>query len=561
MNKLWLKNYQDGVPPEINPDAYASLGELFNESCAKYKDLPALSNLDHVISYQQLAEYSRIFSAYLQQVLGARKGDRIAIMLPNVLQYPIALFGALQAGLVIVNVNPLYTVTELVHQLNDAKAETIVVLANFAHVVQKALPQTCLKNIIVTELADLFPWLKSILINSVVKYIRKMVPAWSIPQAIPFKKIMAEGKKLAFEPVPVAGNDIAFLQYTGGTTGVAKGAILTHRNMIANVEQVIAWVSPVLEERCEIVITPLPLYHIFSLTANCLSFLRLGALNVLITNPRDISHLVKELAKRPCSAITGVNTLFNALLNNPDFVKLNFSSLKVALGGGASVQHSVAERWQQVTGKALYEGYGLTETSPVVCITPMNMVNHQGSIGLPVPSTDISLRDDNNNEVAIGETGELCVKGPQVMRGYWNNEAEAHKVFTEDGWLKTGDIARMDENGFVYLVDRKKDMILVSGFNVYPNEVEDVIAANPGVLEVAVLGVPDPNSGEAVKAFIVKKDPQLTADALIAYCRQYLTGYKLPRQIEFRDSLPKSNVGKILRRILRDGHNAGGEHN
>jgi len=553
MNKIWLKSYQQGVPAEINPDIYSSLVDLFNESCEKYKDLPALSNLDHEMTYRELAENSRAFATYLQQSLGLKKGDRIAIMLPNILQYPVALFGALQAGLIVVNVNPLYTVPELIHQINDANAETIIVLANFAHVVQDALPQTHLKHVIVTELGDMFPWLKSVLINAVVKYVRKMVPVWSIPHALAFKKIMQEGRRLTFSPVTVNGNNIAFLQYTGGTTGVSKGAILTHRNMVANIEQVVTWIKPLhLQEGHEIIITPLPLYHIFSLTANCLAFLHYGALNILITNPRDIPHLVKELSKRRFSAMSGVNTLFNALLNNADFVKIDFSHLKIALGGGAAIQRSVADRWQKVTGKPLYEGYGLTETSPVVCVTPMNMTNHKGSIGLPVPSTDISLRDNNNKEVPLGESGELCVKGPQVMRGYWNNEAEAHKVFTEDGWLKTGDIARMDSEGFIYLVDRKKDMILVSGFNVYPNEVEDVIAGNPGVLEVAVIGVPDLNSGEAVKAFIVKKDPQLTADALIAYCRQHLTGYKLPRQIEFRDSLPKSNVGKILRRALRD---------
>lgn len=552
MNKIWLTSYQQGVPSEINPDIYSSLVQLFEESCEKYKDLPAFSNLDHVLTYQQTADLSRAFAAYLQQKLHLKKGDRIAIMLPNILQYPVVLFGALQAGLIVVNVNPLYTVPELMHQVNDAGAETIVVLANFAHVVQAALPKISLKNIIVTELGDLLPCLKSILVNTVVKYVRKMVPAWSVPNAIAFKSVMAEGKKLHYQKVTVTGDDIAFLQYTGGTTGVAKGAVLTHRNMIANVEQVFSWVKFNVEERNEVMITPLPLYHIFSLTANCLCFLRFGALNVLITNPRDIPNLVKELSKHRFSVMTGVNTLFNALLNNPEFAKLDFSHLKIALGGGAAIQHAVAQRWAEVTGKTLYEGYGLTETSPVVCITPLTLKNHQNSIGLPVPSTDVSLRDEDGHEVPQGKEGELCVKGPQVMRGYWNNEAETKKVFTEDGWLKTGDIARIDEAGFVYLVDRKKDMILVSGFNVYPNEVENVIAANPDVLEVAVIGMPDPNSGETVKAFVVKKNPELTADDLIAYCRQHLTGYKLPKHIEFRDHLPKSNVGKILRRALRE---------
>jgi long-chain acyl-CoA synthetase len=552
MNHIWYQQYQAGVPKEINPDAYPSVAELFQRSCERFADQPAVSNMGHTLSYRELAQLSQQFAAYLTQKLNLKKGDRIAIMLPNVLQYPVVMFGALQAGLIVVNVNPLYTVTELVHQIKDAGATTIVVLANFANVVAQALPRTHLKNIIITEIGDLFPWPKSFLINSVVKYIKKKVPAYSLPQAISFRQIIKESRALHWTPVAINGDDIAFLQYTGGTTGIAKGAILTHRNIVANVEQVVAWVSPVIEYSKEIIITPLPLYHIFSLTANCLSFLHFGALNILITNPRDISGFVKTLRKTPFTILTGVNTLFNALLNDPEFAEINFSHLKVALGGGAAIQKCVAERWQKVTGKVLLEGYGLTETSPVVCVCPMNLAEYNGSIGLPISSTDVQLKDEAGNNVAETERGELCVKGPQVMRGYWQHPEETKKVFTADGWLRTGDIARMDDKGFFYIVDRKKDMILVSGFNVYPNEVEDVIAAQPGVLEAAVIGVPNGGTGEAIKAFVVRKDPKLTAEDVRLYCREHLTGYKIPKYIEFRDSLPKSPVGKVLRRELRN---------
>lgn len=551
MNKVWLQQYQHGVPAEINPDIYSSLVELFNNNCVKFADKPALSNFGSVLTYQEFARLSNCFAAYLQQKLHLKKGDRIALMMPNSLQYPIVLFGVLLAGLVIVNVNPLYTAPEFIHQINDAGAETIIVLANFAHLVAETLPQTKLKNIIVTELGDLFAWPKSLLMNFIVKHVKKMVPAYHFANAIPFKNIMQEGALLNFVPVAVTGDDIAFLQYTGGTTGVAKGAILTHRNMVANVEQVAAWVQPILQAGQEKIITALPLYHIFSLTANCLVFLHFGALNILITNPRDIPRFVAELKKTKFTAITGVNTLFNALLNNADFAKVDFSQMKISLGGGAAVQKSVAERWKAVTGRALLEGYGLTETSPVVCVCPMNMTEYNGSIGLPIPSTDITIRDADGKDMPLGEAGELCVKGPQVMRGYWQHPEETKKVFTEDGWLLTGDIAKVDEQGFVYIVDRKKDMILVSGFNVYPNEIEEVIAGFPGVLEVAVIGVPSNNSGEKIKAFVVRKDPGLTADALLQYCRQNLTAYKIPKLIEFRDSLPKSPVGKVLRRLLK----------
>jgi len=551
MQKIWLEHYQKGVPAEINPDAYSSLAQLFTSICTQYPDRPALSNYGTEFSYQEWLKHSQAFAAYLQQELKLQKGDRIALMMPNTLQYPVAVFGAFLAGLIVVNVNPLYTPDELIHQINDAGVETILVVANFAHVVEKALPKMQLRHVIVSELGDLFPTLKSIVFNAVVKYFKKMIPVWSIPQAINFKKLMQKGHKLTCNTVTLTGDDIAFLQYTGGTTGVAKGVMLTHRNMIANVEQVTAVAKPSLNEAHEIFITPLPLYHIFSLTANLLTCLKLASLNVLITNPKDIPYLIKELSAQPFSAITGVNTLFNALLNNPKFAAVDFSGLKIVLGGGAAVQQIIAERWEKITGKLLLEGYGLTEASPVVSVDPFNLKVFQPTIGLPLPSTDISIRNDANEELLLGEIGELCVKGPQVMKGYWNNPAETGKILSTDGWLRTGDMAYVDPKGFIYIVDRKKDMILVSGFNVYPNEVEEVISSHPGVLEEAVIGVPDEHSGEAVKAFVVKKDPNLTVEALRDYCRQHLTGYKVPRYVEFRESLPKSPVGKILRKELR----------
>lgn len=552
MEKIWLKHYQSGVAAEINPDAYDSLVDFFLQNCTKFDDKSALSNFGSQLTYREWKQFSESLAAYFQQILQLKKGDRIAIMLPNCLQYPILIFAALQAGLIIVNVNPLYTASELIYQINDADVETIVVLANFAHVVQKALPQTKLKHIIVTELGDLFPRFKSIVFNGVVKYIKRMVPAWNLPGAILFKKMLQDAKGLKLKPITLTRQDIAFLQYTGGTTGIAKGAILTHRNLLANIAQVLAWVKPALTEKKEIVMTPLPLYHIFSLTANCLTFIGLGGLNVLITNPRDISHLVAEFKKNQCTVLTGVNTLFNALLNNPDFVKIKFDQVKLFLGGGAAVQHAVAERWKKLTGKVLLEGYGLTETSPVVCIDPLNLTENNGSVGLPIASTDIAVLDAAGKELPLGEIGELGVKGPQVTQGYWQHPQETKKAFTEQGWFLTGDMVRIDEKGFVYIVDRKKDMILVSGFNVYPNEVEAVLAEHPGVFETAVISVPDEASGEAVKAFVVKKDPNLTEEALRAYSREHLTGYKRPKFYEFRESLPKTNVGKILRRQLRE---------
>lgn len=552
MEKVWLKNYPNNVSTEINPDKYTSIADIFNEACQKFHNKLAFSNLGYSLSYMELAKQSRLFASYLQKQLGLARGARVAIMLPNVLQYPIALFGILQAGYTVMNVNPLYTPRELTHQLKDSGSETIIILANFAHTLEKVLPETQIKHVIVTELADALPLPKRWLINTVVKYIKKLVPKWSIPNAVSFNDALQAGAKFTFEKVAIQPQDIAFLQYTGGTTGIAKGAMLTHQNMVANMLQALAWLKPAVSEGREIIITALPLYHIFSLLANCLTFMACGAQNILITNPRDIPTFIKTLADIPFTAITGVNTLFNALLNHPDFHKLNFSALRLALGGGMPVQRAVAEKWQKVTHKPLLEGYGLTETSPAVTISPLNLPEYNGSIGLPIPSTEIAIRDDDGNDLSFNTPGELCVKGPQVMKGYWQNPEETAKVLSPDGWLKTGDIATIDEEGYIRIVDRKKDMILVSGFNVYPNEVESVIAAHPGVLEVGVIGITDDNTGEAIKAFIVKKDPLLTAEEIIKYCRTQLTGYKIPKKIEFRDSLPKSNVGKILRSNLRD---------
>jgi long-chain acyl-CoA synthetase len=472
-------------------------------------------------------------------------------MLPNVLQYPICLFGVLRAGGTVVNVNPLYTPRELEHQLKDSGAEVIVVLENFAHVLQEVIAQTPIKQVIVTSLGELLG-LKGLLVNLVVRHIKKMVPSWSLPSALPLTAALKDGRGRSLQPVDVGHQDIAFLQYTGGTTGVAKGAMLLHRNIVANVLQARAWIRPLISGDQEIIMTPLPLYHIFSLTANCLVFMTLGAENVLITNPRDIPGFVAEMNKHPFTAITGVNTLFNALLNNSEFARVNFGALKLTLGGGMAVQKAVADRWKQVTGKPLIEAYGLTETSPAATINPADLQDYNGSIGLPVPSTEIQLRDDAGREVALGHAGEICIRGPQVMKGYWNRPEETAKTLDADGWLATGDIGVMDAQGFVRIVDRKKDMILVSGFNVYPNEVEAVVATHPGVLECAAVGVPDEKSGEAVKLFVVKKDESLSAEQLIAHCHQSLTGYKVPKFVEFRSQLPKSNVGKILRRELRD---------
>ena len=553
MDKIWLKSYPPGVPAEIDTGEFSSLADLFDKGVRKFAGQTAYVCMGKSITYEELEEFSRQFAGYLQGELGLAKGARVALMMPNCLQYPVAMFGILRIGCTVVNVNPLYTARELEHQLSDAGCEAIVIVENFAHTLQEVMTATSsLKHVVVTGLGDMLGFPKSLLVNFVVRHVKKMVPAWSIPGSVAFREALDLGAAHPLRPVVITHDDLAYLQYTGGTTGVAKGAMLTHGNIVANLQQAHAWISPYVREGVEIIITALPLYHIFSLTANCLTFFKIGATNVLITNPRDIPGFVAELGKYPFTVITGVNTLFNALLNNPDFGKLDFSTLKVALGGGMAVQQAVAERWKKVSGKPLSEAYGLTETSPAVCINPLDLPEFNHSIGLPISSTDISLRGHDGYEVALGVSGELCVRGPQVMKGYYKRPEDTARAFTHDGYLRTGDVATIDADGFVRIVDRKKDMILVSGFNVYPNEVEDVVAAHPGVMEVAAVGVPDEHSGEAVKIFVVRKDPKLTAEALIAHCRAGLTGYKVPRFVEFRDELPKSNVGKILRRVLRD---------
>lgn len=550
--RTWLDHYPQGMPTRINLGAYASLAAVLEEAFRRFRDRPAFANFGKQLSYGQVDQLSRQFAGYLTGTLGLAKGDRLAIMMPNVLQYPIALFGALRAGLVVVNTNPMYTARELKHQLEDSGAKAIVVLDNFAATLQQVVAETGVRHIVTTGVGDLLGFPKGALVNFVLKHVKKMVPPYRLPQAVRFKDALKQGIAHPLPPVTLGHDDLAFLQYTGGTTGVAKGAMLSHGNMVANMLQAATWVSKSVTEGEETIVTALPLYHIFSLTANCLTFMRLGGLNWLITNPRDMPGFVKELKASHFTALTGVNTLFNGLLNTPGFAELDFSRLHLVLGGGMAVQRAVAERWKKVTGCPLVEAYGLTETSPAVCINPLELKDYNGSIGLPVPSTDVAVWSEDNRPLPVGEVGELMVKGPQVMQGYWNRPDETAKVLGADGWLHTGDIARMDANGYVYIVDRKKDMILVSGFNVYPNEVEDTVMQHPGVAEVAAIGVPDEHSGEAVKLFVVRKDPALTAEALKQFCHDNLTGYKRPRIIEFRDELPKSNVGKILRRELRD---------
>ena len=552
VDKIWLRSYQEGVPAEVDLNEFRSLGELFENSARKYADRVAYINMGAQITYAELDQLTKRFAAYLQSVLGLPKGARVAIMMPNVLQYPIAMLGTLRAGYVVVNCNPLYTPRELEHQLRDSGAETIVILENFAHTLEQVIGKTPVKHIVIARLGDMLGFPKGTVVNFVVKYVKKMVPAWNLPRAVDFGTVLAQGARQPLQPVPVAQEDLAFLQYTGGTTGVSKGAMLTHRNILANLAQAYAWIKPAITEGGEFVVTALPLYHIFALTANCFTFIRIGATNLLITNPRDIPAFVAELAKYPFTVMTGVNTLFNALLNNEAFNALDFSKLKVTLGGGMAVQKAVAEKWKLLTGKPLVEAYGLTETSPAATINPLNIPEYNGSIGLPISSTEVAIRNDDGVDVALGERGELCIRGPQVMKGYYNRPEETANVLMSDGFLRTGDVAVMDNKGFIRIVDRKKDMILVSGFNVYPNEVEDVVSMHPGVLEVAAIGVPDAKSGEAVKIFVVKKDPALTAQQLIAHCRENLTGYKVPAHVEFRNELPKTNVGKILRRELRN---------
>ncbi|HWP94288.1 MAG TPA: long-chain-fatty-acid--CoA ligase [Gammaproteobacteria bacterium] len=550
--RIWLKEYPPGLPADIDITVYRSVKEIFEQSCEQYRDLPAFHNMGATITYADLDQQTRYFAAYLQQSLGLKKGDRVAIMMPNLLQYPVALFGILRAGLIVVNVNPLYTPRELEHQLKDSGSKAIVILENFAHVLQQVKDRVPVEHVITTQIGDMLPFPKSLLVNAVVKYVKKMVPAWHIPGAHSFKHALMAGKWQVLEDVPVGPQDIAFLQYTGGTTGVSKGAVLTHGNMVANMLQLKAWAGDLLEQRTERIITALPLYHIFSLTVNCLTFIALGGENILITNPRDMKGFVKELAKHRFTAITGVNTLFNGLLNTPGFENLDFRHLKFALGGGMAVQKPVADRWKQVTGKTIIQGYGLTETSPVANANRLDASDFSGSIGVPLPNTLEEIRDDEGRALPVGEVGELCIKGPQVMQGYWNRPDETEKVLSKDGWLRTGDMAKMDERGYFYIVDRKKDMILVSGFNVYPNEIEEVVMMHPGVKEAAAIGVPDEHSGEVPKLFIVKKDPALTEKDVLDHCHKYLTGYKIPKYVEFRDDLPKTNVGKILRRALRE---------
>ncbi|MGM7735296.1 long-chain-fatty-acid--CoA ligase FadD [Yersinia enterocolitica] len=551
MEKVWLKRYPADVPAEIDPDRYSSLVEMFENAALRYADQPAFINMGEVMTFRKLEERSRAFAAYLQQGLGLQKGDRVALMMPNLLQYPIALFGILRAGMVVVNVNPLYTPRELEHQLNDSGAAAIVIVSNFAHTLEKIVFKTQVKHVILTRMGDQLSTAKGTLVNFVVKYIKRLVPKYYLPDAISFRTALQKGRRMQYVKPDVINTDMAFLQYTGGTTGVAKGAMLTHRNMQSNLEQAKAAYAPLLQPGHELVVTALPLYHIFALTMNCLLFIELGGRSLLITNPRDIPGMVKELSRYPFTAMTGVNTLFNALLNNEEFTKLDFSTLRLSVGGGMPVQKAVAEKWEKLTGKHLLEGYGLTECSPLVTGNPYDLKHYSGSIGLPVPSTDVRLVDDEGNDVAMGEPGELWVRGPQVMLGYWQRPEATDEVL-KDGWLATGDIATLDEQGFLRIVDRKKDMILISGFNVYPNEIEDVVALHAKVLESAAVGVPNEVSGETVKLFVVKKDASLTQEELLTHCRRYLTGYKVPKIVEFRDELPKSNVGKILRRELRD---------
>ena len=552
MNKPWLDRYPEGVPAEIDLNEYSSILDIFEQSCEKFRTQTAYLNFGKELSFDDLDRLSRDFAAFLQGK-GLKKGDRIAVMLPNILQYPVVIFGAMRAGLVVVNTNPMYTARELKHQLTDSGARAIVIVENFANVLEKVIDDVDLDLVVTTRIGDLIGFPKGTLMNFVLKYVKKAIPDFSLTGAVGFDQALKQGARSDLKPVDLGHDDLAFLQYTGGTTGVAKGAMLTHRNLVANMLQARAWMlSAGIGESAEIVVTALPLYHIFALTANCLSFMAMGGVNLLITNPRDMEGFVKELQSVPFTYMPGVNTLFNGLLNTPGFAELDFSTFKGGLGGGMAVQRAVAEHWKEVTGTPLIEAYGLTETSPAACINPMDIEGFNGCIGLPISSTECGIMNDAGELLPQGERGELVVRGPQVMKGYWQRPEATAEVITEDGWLRTGDIAMMTEDGFFKIVDRKKDMILVSGFNVFPNEIEDVIALHPKVLEVAVIGVPDEKSTEAVKVFVVKSDPSLTEDEIRAYCKEELTGYKRPKHVEFRDELPKSNVGKILRRELRD---------
>ncbi len=555
MDKFWLKSYPKGVPADIDYTQYRSLVHLLEEAFRKYAARNAYVCMDKFMTYAEVDELSKKLGAWLQGK-GLKKGSRVALMMPNVLQYPVAIAAVLRAGYTVVNVNPLYTPRELEHQLNDSGAEAIIILENFATTLEQVLAKTGIKHIVVASMGEMLGGAKGMIVNFVVRNVKKMVPAFSLPNAVSFKRALSEGAAMTLKPVDLGHDDVAFLQYTGGTTGVSKGATLTHRNVIANVLQNEAWAQPALNKEPKVealtIVCALPLYHIFALTACCLMGTRLGGMNILIPNPRDIPGFIKELSKYKISMLPAVNTLYNGLLNNPDFAKLDFSELKICNGGGMAVQQAVNDKWLKITGCSIIEGYGLSETAPVATANPADATEFSGNIGLPIPSTEIVILDDDGNPVPLGQPGEIGIRGPQVMAGYWNRPDETAKVMTADGFFKSGDVGIMDARGYVKIVDRKKDMILVSGFNVYPNEIEGVVAAHPGVLECACIGVPDANSGEAVKLFVVRKDPTLTAEQLMDYCKEQFTAYKKPKYIEFRDELPKTNVGKILRRELRD---------
>lgn len=548
----WFRHYPEGVQKEIDPDAHASVSELLDNAFKKYSNQTAFVNMDKMLSFADIDRISAQFAAYLQQKLGLKKGDRIAIQMPNCLQYPVVMFGAIRAGLIVVNTNPLYTPREMEHQFKDSGVDTIVIIANFASNLEKIIANTSIKNVIVTQLGDFLGGLKGTIVNFVVKKIKKLVPPYNLPGYVKLNDAIKEGERLSFTRPQLKGEDVVFLQYTGGTTGVSKGATLTHRNMVAHTLQAEQWFQPFFAPgQQEVIITALPLYHIFALAVNGLLMFHVGAKNILITNPRDMKAFIQDLKKNPFSIITGVNTLFNGLLNQPAFKELDFSRLKGAIGGGMAVQRAVSEKWQQVTGSPLVEGYGLSETSPVLACNPLDGTHRVGFIGLPFPNTEIVILDDDGSEVAVGKPGEICAKGPQVMKSYWNNREETDKAFI-NGYFKTGDIGIINNDGFIKIVDRKKEMILVSGFNVYPNEVEETVALNPKVLEVGAIGVPDAKSTEAVKVFVVKRDKSLTKEELMDFCKQNMTGYKVPKHVEFVEDLPKSNVGKILRRILKE---------
>lgn len=552
-NFPWVKEYPQGVNATVEYTQYSSLVEMLENAFQKFAAKDSFENMGKSYTYGEIDQASKAFAAYLQQDLGLVKGDRIAIQMPNCLQYPIVLFGALRAGLVVVNTNPLYTPREMTHQFNDAEVKAVVIMSMFGHHLEKVLPETKIKHVIITNLGDMLGGLKGGLVNFVVKNVKKMVPPYKLPQAVPIKEALKKGKKLSFTPPTISGKDIAFLQYTGGTTGVAKGAMLTHQNIVAHTLQIAEWFKPLLEPgKQESMITAIPLYHIFALTVNGIFMTHIGAKNILVTNPRDMKAFLKELRKQPFTLITGVNTLYNGLLNQPDFASIDFSHLKTAIGGGMAVQKAVATKWKEVTGVSLVEGYGLSETSPVLSVNPLDGRERQGTIGVPVPNTEMAIFDEEGKKLETGEIGEICARGPQVMKGYWNRPEETKKAFFNEEWFRTGDVGIMGEDGFFKIVDRIKDMINVSGFNVYPNELEDIIASHPKVLEVAAVGVADERSTEVVKVYVVKKDNSLSKEELIAFCRENMTGYKVPKEVEFRDELPKSNVGKILRRILRE---------